>query len=343
MTGDTVGGVWTFTLDLAEALGEYGVEVVLATFGGLPSKQQTAQAARIPNLRLVPTEFRLEWMPEPWKDVEESGRWLMRLVEECDPDAVHLNSFGHGALRLGRHTVLTAHSCVLSWWEAVKGGRAPAEWDRYAERVRGSLHGVDLVTSPSRAMASALRKHYDFDGVQAIHNGRNAAGFHAAVKEPFAFTAGRLNDEAKNAGALRRIASKLSWPVYMAGEGTQLGRLGADEIAGWYARAAIYALPARYEPFGLSALEAALSGCALVLGDIPSLREVWGDTALFVNPGDDEELRDSIEMLIGDWKVRAEYARRCHARALTYRADTMARRYLDCYRAQPHRMARCAS
>ncbi len=32
-------------------------------------------------------------------------------------------------------------------------------------------------------------------------------------------------------------------------------------------------LPARYEPFGLSVLEAALSGCALVLGDIPSLRE----------------------------------------------------------------------
>ena len=42
------------------------------------------------------------------------------------------------------------------------------------------------------------------------------------------------------------------------------------------ARASIYALPARYEPFGLSILEAALSGAALVLGDIPSLREVWG-------------------------------------------------------------------
>ena len=34
-------------------------------------------------------------------------------------------------------------------------------------------------------------------------------------------------------------------------------------------------LPARYEPFGLSILEAALSGCALVLGDLPSLRELW--------------------------------------------------------------------
>ena len=50
------------------------------------------------------------------------------------------------------------------------------------------------------------------------------------------------------------------------------------------ARAAIYALPAHYEPFGLSILEAAMSGCALVLGDIPSLREIWGDAAVFVHP-----------------------------------------------------------
>jgi hypothetical protein len=55
-----------------------------------------------------------------------------------------------------------------------------------------------------------------------------------------------------------------------------LGPLEASELAGWMHRAAIYALPARYEPFGLSALEAAQAGCALVLGDLSSLREVWG-------------------------------------------------------------------
>jgi glycogen synthase len=60
-------------------------------------------------------------------------------------------------------------------------------------------------------------------------------------------------------------------------------RCGAD----WYARASIYALPARYEPFGLSALEAALSGCALILGDIPSLREVWLEAAPYVSPDDE--------------------------------------------------------
>ena len=46
------------------------------------------------------------------------------------------------------------------------------------------------------------------------------------------------------------------------------GQLTTAEVRNVINTASIYALPARYEPFGLSILEAALSGCALVLGDI---------------------------------------------------------------------------
>jgi glycosyltransferase involved in cell wall biosynthesis len=140
-----------------------------------------------------------------------------------------------------------------------------------------------------------------------------------------------LWDEAKNAAALARIAPSLSWPVLMAGEGTSLGRLSAEAIADWYAKAAIYALPARYEPFGLSVLEAALSGCALVLGDISSMREIWGDTAMFVPPDNARALRGTIESLIADDALRADLAARSYRRALTYTAKRMAQRYLDVY------------
>jgi glycosyltransferase involved in cell wall biosynthesis len=70
-------------------------------------------------------------------------------------------------------------------------------------------------------------------------------------------------------------------------------------------RAAIYVLPARYEPFGLSALEAALSGCALVLGDLPSLREIWGETAVFIPPDDSEALHSAVSALIGSPERRS--------------------------------------
>ena len=33
MTADTIGGVWQYAVDLARGLGEYGVDVTLATLG----------------------------------------------------------------------------------------------------------------------------------------------------------------------------------------------------------------------------------------------------------------------------------------------------------------------
>jgi glycosyltransferase involved in cell wall biosynthesis len=98
------------------------------------------------------------------------------------------------------------------------------------------------------------------------------------------------------------------------------------------ATASIFTAPATYEPFGLAALEAGRAGCALVLGDIPSLREVWGDAALFADPRNDEELERCIRSLIDDPLLRAEYARRARRRALRYSPRRMALSYVGAYR-----------
>jgi glycosyltransferase involved in cell wall biosynthesis len=99
----------------------------------------------------------------------------------------------------------------------------------------------------------------------------------------------------------------------------------------WLSRAAIYALPARYEPFGLSALEAALSGCALVLGDIPSLREVLGESALYVPPHDVDALRTVLNVLAGDPALRSRLGEAARRRALTYTPSQMAGAYYTAY------------
>jgi glycogen synthase len=140
------------------------------------------------------------------------------------------------------------------------------------------------------------------------------------------------------------VAPTLAWPVYVAGETAHpagghshvqqtqpLGHLSPAEIADWMGRASIYVLPARYEPFGLSALEAALSGCALVLGDIPSLREVWEDAALYVPPDEPNVLYETLERLIQDQKLRHQMAQRAHARAACYRPRRMGLKYWAIY------------
>jgi glycosyltransferase involved in cell wall biosynthesis len=241
---------------------------------------------------------------------------------------------------------MVAHSCVLSWWRAVKGEPAPAEWDRYREAVAEGLRAADLVVAPTLAMLRGLRDdHGPIAPSRVIPNGRDGSLYAPAAKEPTILSAGRLWDEAKNIEALASVAPSLPWPVYVAGDEAHpergatpfdsvrpLGRLSPAELARWYARTSIYALPARYEPFGLSALEAALSGCALVLGDIPSLREVWGDAAAFVPPGDPRALRSALEGLIRDPTHRLRMAEAARRRALAYSADCMARAYRDAYR-----------
>jgi len=110
-----------------------------------------------------------------------------------------------------------------------------------------------------------------------------------------------------------------------------LGRLAPADLATWLGSAAIFALPARYEPFGLSALEAGLVGCALVLGDIPSLREVWGDAAVFVPPDQPDVLAEVLQRLITDVSWREFMAQRARARALRYTPERMAREYVALY------------
>jgi glycosyltransferase involved in cell wall biosynthesis len=96
-------------------------------------------------------------------------------------------------------------------------------------------------------------------------------------------------------------------------------------------RAAIFALPAKYEPFGLSVLEAALAGCALVLGDIPSLREHWEGVAVFVPPDDEELLRLALASLLEDARLRQALGMRARRRALGFSAQRMARGYVAAY------------
>lgn len=348
MTADTVGGVWTYALELCQALAVDGVRVELATLGAPLSPAQWVEARAVPGLTLHESSYQLEWMDEPWEDVRASGEWLLGLEARLAPDIIHLNGYCHGALPWRAPVLMVAHSCVLSWWEAVKGEPAPGRYTRYQQEVERGLRAAARVVAPSEAMLAAAGRHYGpFRSTSVIANARRAESFLPGPKEPFVLAAGRLWDEAKNLAALDAVAPRLPFPVRVAGE-TQhpgggsdarahqvqpLGRLTPEELAGWMARAAIYALPARYEPFGLSVLEAALAGCALVLGDIPSLREVWGDAARFVHPDDGDGLARTLTELMANPTGRERLAARARARALTFTPRRMAEAYLELYAA----------
>jgi glycogen synthase len=358
MTTDTVGGVWTYSMELSRALAPYGIEVILATMGARLTGDQTEQVARLDNVRVFPSRFRLEWMEEPWEDVVAAGAWLLELEREFHPEVIHLNGYTHANLDWQAPRLVVGHSCVLSWWQAVKQDPLPEKWAEYQRRVQRGLQAADLVVAPSQAMLSALDHHYGpLPVAKVIHNGRDPAGFSVGRKEHFIFTAGRLWDEAKNTSALAAVASDLPWPVIVAGERRSpdghemklanvqlLGRISQKEMALLYARAALYVSPTPYEPFGLSVLEAALSGCALVLGDIPSLRELWDGAALFVQPASTGDLKKVLLDLISKPSRLHELAVEAYERAGTLSSQRMARGYYSAYSdlMATHRLNRCA-
>jgi glycosyltransferase involved in cell wall biosynthesis len=247
---------------------------------------------------------------------------------------------------MGRKLIVV-HSCVLSWWKAVKGEPAPGEWQIYAQAVRKGVQSAEYVVAPTAAMMKAFEAEHGVCACrQVIFNGRDASLYQQREeKEPLVLAAGRLWDEAKNLAVLNRVAGRISWPIYVAGsldhpsgrppeppQVEPLGELPADILADWMSRAAIYVHPARYEPFGLSVLEAALSGCALLLGDIPSLREVWGDAAIYVPPDNADCLRDTLEKLIQHEPRRRELGQLAYRRALQLTPQRMADNYLALYR-----------
>jgi glycogen(starch) synthase len=349
MSADTVGGVWTYALELCAELSARGIGVVLATMGLRPNEAQRAQALSIPLVALHTSNYRLEWMDEPWDDLERAGDWLLDLAARERVDVIHLNGYAHAALSWQKPVVIVAHSCVYSWWRAVHRDSPPPSWERYRRMVERGLREASVVVAPTHAFLQQLQQNYMFHSpCHVIRNARTSNSFATSRvpgKQSLIFASGRLWDEAKNVLALEPAARELAWPIYVAGD-TQspdgrsiatkhlrcLGRLDEREMSGWLQRAAIFVHPARYEPFGLAVLEAAHAGCALVLSDIDTLRESWGGAAIFVNAEDSRQLHHALTDSIRNPAARERFGDAARRRAMTFSPAQMGAAYAELYR-----------
>jgi glycogen synthase len=340
VTADAVGGVWTHAVGLARGLEGRGVEVLLAVLGPAPDAARRADAA---GLRVEATGLGLEWRDRAGPLARDARRALLALERRFRPDVVHANGFREAAAGFAAPVLVGAHSCVRTWWRACRGGDPPAgEWGPYERGVREGLAAAGLLVAPTAAFLAAFREAWGASTLppaRAVPNGLDPDDAPAAPKRPFVLAAGRLWDEAKGVATLAEAAPGLPWPVLVAGDGPgpagegvrRLGRLPSAELRALMAGAAVFAAPARYEPFGLAALEAAAAGCALVLGDVPTLRELWDGAARFVPPGDPGALRRALLDLIGDEGERTRLGALARERARTFTQERMVEGYLGAY------------
>ncbi|HEX8447189.1 MAG TPA: glycosyltransferase family 4 protein [Sphingomonas sp.] len=347
LTVDTVGGIWQYALDLARALAPHGVDTVLALTGPPASDPQRQDARAIPGVRVVDTGIALDWLAADAATLSDGGRRIAAIAASEAVDIVQLNApalAAGGAFR--QPVVAVAHSCVATWWQAVRSGPLPSD---LAWRAR--LHGAGLrraarVVAPTQAFADATQATYRLETrPTAVLNGRALAPGPTAAMHDFAFTAGRLWDAGKNVAVLDQIAARLAIPFKAAGATTGpqgeavtcdhlclLGRVEDRAIARHLAAQPVFVSAARYEPFGLAVLEAAAAGCPLILSDIPTFREIWGDSALFIDPDDVDGFARMIDRVVGDIPLRRHLGAQARARAHRYRPDAMASGMLAIYR-----------
>ncbi|WP_246736085.1 glycosyltransferase family 4 protein [Enterovirga aerilata] len=350
MTADAAGGVWTYALDLASGLRERGVTTILAALGPPVSDAQRAAAEAVAGVRLIETGLPLDWTAESRTQIVDAGRAIAALAAELGCDLVHLNSPALAAeARFPCPVIAVCHSCVATWWAAVRGGRLPDDFAWRTDLVRAGYKAADMLLAPTAAFARTTAEAYSLSKLpRAIHNGRAARPAPAAADratEPFILTAGRLWDEGKNVATLDRVAAHLPSPVLAAGptagpngaaiairHAKALGHVPTAALDALFAARPVFVSPALYEPFGLAVLEAAQAACPLVLSDITTFRELWDGAALFVAPRAEDSALGVLERLLADPEERNRLGRAAQERAARYTVTAMVDRVEKAYR-----------
>lgn len=357
ITSDTLNGNWTYTRELVSGLITRGMRVTLVSFGGIPLPEQTAWMERLHGLTYHPTAFRLDWMEEGQHDFEDASAYLSSLVRETKADIFHSNHICYGALPLSIPRIVVAHGDLITWWKSVHG-REPkeSEWLRWYKRtIAEGLALASAVVAPSEWMLNSIRASYSGGNRErVIHNGRNPIFFNPYVaKDDSVLAVGRLLDPAKQVNLLTQASHPV--PVCIVGEGgiDQASRvpLRADvrfkdgeggialrgpqsesQLRLLYSKAAIYAGTSRYEPSGITVLEAALSRCALILNDIPTLRELWDNAAIYFHTNDPSSLAEAVRIVSSDPQLRRNFANRAFQRAREcFNAHRMTDNYIQLY------------
>lgn len=98
-----------------------------------------------------------------------------------------------------------------------------------------------------------------------------------------------------------------------------------------FRRASAFLFSSRYEGFGMPTLEALASGTPTILADASCAREVGGDVAVYVAPGDARGFAAALRTILANgtpdaWREAAAE----HAAQFTW--DAMAKRYAEVYR-----------
>lgn len=343
MTLDAVGGVWRYAMDLARGLGARGVGTVFLGLGPPPSPRQKAEAKALGTLDWA--DAPLDWLASSPDEVAHVPDLVARAARRHGADLLHLNLPSQAAgLETDRPVLAVSHSCVATWFRAVRGTGLPPGWEWQGALTAQGLARADAVVAPSLAQADALIAAYGPLRALRVVPNATAAPEGRLPEKPFALASGRWWDDGKGGATLDAAARLARWPVRLLGPAQgangaafapRHARLEGErphaEAQALMRGAGIFVSPSLYEPFGLAVLEAARMGLPLLLSDIPTFRELWDGAAAFVPPRDAPALAAALDALADDPAERLRLGRAAQARSRRFTPEAQAARMIGLY------------
>lgn len=130
------------------------------------------------------------------------------------------------------------------------------------------------------------------------------------------------------------IAGNLGWGEELKPVKNVLltGFVPQEDLPYLYAGATIFVYPSLYEGFGLPVLEAMASGVPIVCSNTSSLPEIAGEAAVYVDPENTEDIKNAIETVIADQKLRDELSKKGILQAKKFSWQKTAEETLNVYR-----------
>ena len=353
VTTDTFSGVWTYTRELVSGLVTQGCPGRPGELRRNPTPASDQLDAWLARTGISSHRVSSRLDAGRRAGLSRGAGLSVFVIRDTRPDLLHLNQLSFGALPVETPRVVIAHGDIITWWLSVHD-REPASsaWlDWYRHTIVRGLQRAEAVVTTSRWMHKMLQQAYgdEFEAC-VVAPGRNPIYFNPFVtKEESVLAIGRLWDTGKQVALLTHQPHGM--PVCIVGADHTIpappvpiradvrvstgkheiavkGAQTESQLRALYSKSTIFAATSRYEPMGLSSIEAAFSRCALVANDTPVFRELWGDAALYFERNDADSLSETLGQLHQDHELARQYGTRAYNRA---RERFTARRMVDDY------------
>ena len=109
------------------------------------------------------------------------------------------------------------------------------------------------------------------------------------------------------------------------------GFIPQSDLPAVYSLARVFVYTSLYEGFGLPVLEAMACGCPVITSNLSSMPEIVADAGMLVNPVDDEQLFNSIQLVLTDSTRRDALSQAGFDRAKQFSWERTARETLAVY------------